>query len=227
MKLTIAILMSTHTQLGDTGKTTGTYASEVAHAVEVFDEAGVEILFVSPNGGAIPLYGTDHDARTEAFLADESWTTRLHASLSVAEASKRHVDAVYIAGGHGAMWDLAAPGAHADWMGSVWSSGRPLAAVCHGPAGLVSVTDAEGAPVVSGRKVAGFTNEEEDAAGLTAAMPFLLEDKLVALGGSHQGAPAWQAQVVRDGRLVTGQNPASADGVARALVALLKAERAD
>jgi len=224
MMLTIAILMSQHAELGDTGDPTGTFAAEVAHAALVFEQAGYDVLFVSPDGGEIPMYGTDYDAATDAFVADESWMARVNSSVPIAQMGSRAVAAVYVAGGHGAMFDLAQPGSHAEWLGAMWDAGKPVAAVCHGPAALVPVTDADGQSIVAGRRVAGFTNSEEVATGLDGDMPFLLADRLTALGATHVPHGDWQSNVVVNGRLVTGQNPASAQGVAQAVVRAVQAD---
>lgn len=217
---TIAMILTSHGTLGSTGRSTGWYLPEAAHPWAQFCQAGFDVVFVSPTGGRPPIDGVDaSDPVQRQFLeyfGAEGPETRTAETLDPAT-----IDAVFYVGGHGAMWDLPSDGAIADLTSTVARHDGVVAAVCHGPAGLVPVRGPEGRPLVAGRRFAGFTNDEEAAVGLTDVVPFLLADRLGELGGIHVPGPTFGAQVVVDGRLVTGQNPASATGVAEEVVALL------
>lgn len=217
----VLVVMTSHDALGTTGKKTGAFAAEVAHPVDVFVRHGYTVDFASIRGGVVPLDGVEtDDASVKAFLADATLQARLHTSRAVAEvvAAAPHYDAVFLAGGHGTMWDFADDAALQALVARTYEQGGVVGAVCHGPSGLVNVKLANGAYLVAGKRVAAFTNDEERAVGLSEVVPFLLADALTAKGALHQPAALWQAQVVVDGRLVTGQNPASAAGVAEAMV---------
>ncbi len=223
-KKTILMVVSSHSELGDQGKKTGAYAPEVAHAYHVFDEAGYGIDFVSTQGGQVPLYGTDEGGeQTAAFMKNEEALKALHASMTPAQVDVTLYDAIFYAGGHGTMWDFPDDEKLASIASSIYGSGGVVSAVCHGPAGLVNIKLEDGSYLVEGKRVAAFTNEEEEAAGLTETVPFLLSSKLEERGATMVPAPTWQANVITDERLVTGQNPASATGTAEAVVELLEA----
>lgn len=214
------IVVTSHDRLGNTGKATGAYLSEITHVYEALAAAGIEVDFVSPRGGRVPLDGVDRsDAANAAFLDDASALARLHASATPAAVEASRYGAIYFAGGHGTMWDLPEDGALARLTAAIYEAGGVVAAVCHGPAGLVNVRLADGAYLVAGKQVAAFTDDEERAVGLTEVVPFLLASTLAARGAHHRAAPRFAANVVVDGRLITGQNPASARGVGQALVA--------
>lgn len=223
---TILVVLTSHATKGATGAPTGAYVAEISHPLAVFRAAGFEVDFASVRGGRVPLDGTDSkDPVDRAFLADEATLARVHASLAPQAVDPQRYAAVFYAGGHGTMWDFPEPGPLSLATARVWAAGGVVGAVCHGPAGLLPVRLADGAPLVRGREVAAFTNDEERAVGLAGVVPFLLADALVALGAVHRPAADWQPQVVVDGRLVTGQNPASARGVAEAMVAALRSPR--
>jgi putative intracellular protease/amidase len=186
----------------------------------VFTRAGYDVELASVRGGPVPVDGVDpKDAVSAAFLAGPA-AARLHASLPSSAVDPARYAAIFFAGGHGAMWDL--PG-DAAFAAQLYERGGVVAAVCHGPAAPVDVKLSTGAYLVAGKAVSGFTNEEERAAKLDRVVPFFLEDRLVERGGRFHGGPMWRAQVVADGRLITGQNPASATGVAERVVAELRA----
>lgn len=221
----ILIATTSHTRKGSTGEPTGAYLPELAHPYQVFTKAGFSVEIASVAGGAIPLDGVaDADATSQAFLREHGATLLTH-SLAAAEVDPARYDAIYFAGGHGAMWDLPDDPAFARVAAAIYERGGSVAAVCHGPAALVNLKLSSGAYLVAGKEVSAFTNEEERAVKLEAVVPFLLADKLIERGARHLPAPNWQAQVVVSERLVTGQNPASAAGVAEKVVEVLRARR--
>lgn len=220
----ILLVLTSHDRLGDTGKPTGAYLSEVAHPYAVFVREGYAVEFASPRGGRPPLDGLQKpDPVSQAFLDDRDVQARLERSLRPDDVDPARYDAIVYAGGHGTMWDFPGDERLAALAAAIYERGGVVAAVCHGPAALVNIRLASGAYLVAGKEVAAFTNSEEQAVGLVGVVPFLLADALVARGATHRPAANWQAQVVTSERLVTGQNPASATGVAQGVVALLRA----
>jgi putative intracellular protease/amidase len=223
MKKKILLVLTSHAELGDTGKKTGAYLPEIAHPYDVFTEAGLEVDFASIRGGRAPLDGLDaKDESSKRFLADPAMQARLGETRALADVDPAAYAAIFFAGGHGTMWDFPKDAAIGRVAGAIFEAGGVVAAVCHGPAALLAIQTG-GAPLVRGKKVAAFTNAEEEAVGLTKVVPFLLADALTAQGAQHEGAPNFEAKVVSDGRLVTGQNPASAKPVAEAVVGILLA----
>lgn len=219
----ILIAVTSHDKKGNTGDATGAYLPEITHPLEVFTKAGFAVDFVSVRGGQVPLDGVDRkDPINAAFLDDAAAVARLHASAAPAAIEPGKYAAVFFAGGHGTMWDFPDEPTLAKIASSIYDAGGVVGAVCHGPAGLVNVKLGNGQYLVAGKEVAAFTNDEERAAGLAEVVPFLLADKLVERGAVHRPAPNWQKQVITSERLVTGQNPASAAGVAEGMVQLLR-----
>jgi putative intracellular protease/amidase len=222
----VLLVVTSHAQLGSTGKPTGAYLSEITHVYSRLVEAGLEVDFVSPQGGRVPLDGVDRkDAENAAFLDNAAALEKLHASLRPDQVDVSRYRAIFFAGGHGTMWDLPENTALARITAQIYEAGGIVAAVCHGPAGLVNVKLSSGEFLVAGKDVAAFTDAEESAAGLTEIVPFLLASTLAQRGARHRPAPNWAANVVVSERLITGQNPASARGVGEAMVAAL-ADRA-
>jgi putative intracellular protease/amidase len=216
------IVVTSHDRLGTTGKPTGAYLSEISHVYLPLVRAGIEVDFLSPQGGRVPLDGLDRkDADNAAFLDDATAMTRLHASLRPDQVDPARYGAIFYAGGHGTMWDLPNDAGLARITAAIYEAGGIVAAVCHGPAGLVNVKLSSGEYLVAGKNVAAFTDDEERAVGLTEVVPFLLASTLVGRGARHQAAPNFAAKVVVSERLITGQNPASARGVGEALVGAL------
>lgn len=214
--MNILMVLTSHATLGSTGRKTGFYVSEAAHPWEIFTAAGHTVDVVSVAGGVPPRDGEDpSDAAQRRFLAT------LGATPSVADVDGSGYDAIFFAGGHGTMWDFPDNPDLARLAREIYEGGGVVAAVCHGPSALAGVTLSDGTPLVAGKRVAAFTNAEEEAVGLTSEVPFLLADRLVSEGATHVPGPDFGAQVVTDGRLVTGQNPASARGVAEAVVSAL------
>ncbi len=218
----ILVVVTSHAQLGSTGKPTGAYLSEITHVYHRLVRAAVDIDFVSPAGGEVPLDGVDRgDADNAAFLDDATVLARLHASLRPEQVDPTRYRGIFFAGGHGTMWDLPDNAALASITAQIYESGGVVAAVCHGPSGLVNVRLSSGEYLVAGKDLAAFTDAEERAVGLTEVVPFLLASTLVARGARHRAAPNFAANVVVSERLITGQNPASARGVGDAIVAAL------
>lgn len=221
----ILIVLTSHAELGDTGKKTGFWLEELAVPYLELSKAGAEVHLASPKGGRPPAdpgsEKSDHPA-VKDFLADADATAKLADTKRIDSLTETY-DAVLVAGGHGVMWDLARSDAVAKLLSDTYRAGRVVGAVCHGPAALVGATKENGEPLVAGHRVAGFSNEEEKAAELQDIMPFLLESRLTELGGKYERGPIWEAFAVRDRNLVTGQNPASSQRVARELLAALEA----
>ena len=222
----ILMVLTSHDQLGNTGKKTGFWLEEFAAPYYVFKDAGAEITLASPLGGQPPLDPTSDapDAQTAAttrFKADPAAQAVLGTTVKLRDVSAADFDAVFYPGGHGPLWDLAENAFSIRVIESMLAAGKPVAAVCHAPGALRHAKAADGSPLVKGKRVAGFTNTEEQAAGLTDVVPFLVEDMLKENGGSYSKAADWQPHVVTDGLLITGQNPASSGPAATALLALL------
>lgn len=218
----ILIAVTSHDKKGSTGQPTGAYLPEITHPLEVFTKAGFQVDFVSPRGGRVPLDGVDRkDPVNAAFLDDAAAVARLHASAAPTSIDAGKYAAIFFAGGHGAMWDFPDDPTLPKLAAAIYDAGGVVGAVCHGPAGLVNIKLANGRYLVAGKEVSAFTNEEERAVELAEVVPFLLADKLVERGAVHKPAANWQKQVVTSERLVTGQNPASAAGVAEGMVQLL------
>ena len=222
----ILFVLTSHDRLGDTGHKTGFWLEEFAAPYYVFKDAGAAITLASPAGGQPPLDPKSDEpdaqtAATERFRQDVQAQAALAATVPLAQVDAADFDAVFYPGGHGPLWDLANDPASIALLEAFERAGKPLGLVCHAPGALVKVRAANGLPLVAGRRVTGFTNSEEAAVGLSAVVPFLIEDEFIRLGGHYQKGPDWQAHVVTDGRLVTGQNPGSSEGVAQALLSLL------
>lgn len=220
----VALVLTNHGQLGSTGKPTGFWLSEATHPHEVFRKAGFTIDWVSPRGGLAPMDGVEPgDPVNAAFLADPVLVERTRTTQALADVDPAAYDAVFFAGGHGTMWDFPHDARLQALVRSVYERGGVVAAVCHGPSALVDVRLSDGRWLVAGREVAAFTDEEEAAVKLEKVVPFALEGVLRERGARFVEAPPFEAKVAVDGRLVTGQNPASATGTAEAVVRLLSA----
>jgi uncharacterized protein (TIGR02246 family) len=224
---TILIAVTSHDRLGSTGRATGYYLSEVAHPWRVFTEAGHTVDLVSVRGGEPPRDpGLDlDDPAQREFLADPRMSAQLRETPTPEQIDPDRYDAILFAGGHGTMWDFPDSAGLARLGRHIYERGGVVGAVCHGPAALVNLTLSDGGYLVTGRNVAAFTNEEEAAVGLDDVVPFQLQTRLTERGAHHLAAPEFTPQVVRDGRLVTGQNPASATEVAAQMLHALHATR--
>jgi putative intracellular protease/amidase len=209
----VLIVLTSHDTLGDTGKETGYYLPEVSHPEDVFTR---------PKGGKAPMTGIDlEDPLNKAFLDDASKMSQVENTLNPSQVEASGYDAIFYAGGHGTMWDFADNEPLAQIASTLYEQGKVVGAVCHGPAGLVNLKLSNGEYLVAGKTVSTFTNEEEKAVELTEVVPFALESKLIERGAKVTKAPNFQPHVVVSERLVTGQNPASAAGVAEKMVELL------
>ena len=223
----ILMVLTSHGELGDTGKKTGFWLEEFAAPYYVFKDAGASATLASPQGGQPPLDPKSDapDAQTDAtrrFKGDAAAQAELAATLKLSEVDAAQFDAVFYPGGHGPLWDLAGDGRSIALIESTLAAGKPLAAVCHAPGVLRDAKAPDGKPLVRGKNVTGFTNSEEAAAGLTHVVPFLVEDMLMSHGGLYTKQADWKPHVVVDGLLITGQNPASSEPAARALLQALE-----
>lgn len=219
----VLIVLTSHDTLGDTGKETGFYLPEVTHPLHAFTQAGLTVDFVSPKGGKAPMVGVDlEDPLNKAFLDDSEQVARVENTLEPAQIDQAEYSAIFYAGGHGTMWDFADNQELAAIAAAIYEAGGIVGAVCHGPAALVNIKLSDRTYLVANKTVAAFTNEEEAAVGLTDIVPFLLEAKLIERGANFTKVPNFQAHVVADDRLVTGQNPASAAGVGQKMVELMQ-----
>lgn len=209
------IVLTSQEKLGETGRSTGAYMSEIVDAWEVFTAAGYAVDLVSVRGGRPPLEAVAAgDPRHRRFLDDPEMSRKLSGTPRPDQVRAAEYGIVFLAGGHGAVWDLPHDRALADLVRRVYENDGVVSAVCHGPAGLLNVTLSDGSPLVAGRQVACFTDDEERAVGMTGVVPFLLSGALSARGAVHDSRPSFLPHVTVDGRLVTGQNPASATLVA-------------
>jgi putative intracellular protease/amidase len=223
----ILMVLTSHEMLGDTGKKTGFWLEEFAAPYYVFTDAGAEITLASPHGGQPPLdpKSDEPSAQTDAtrrFKGDPAAQAALASTVRLDGVDSMAFDAAFYPGGHGPLWDLAEDAHSIALIQSMLAHDRPVAAVCHAPGVLRRVQAPGGGSLLKGRSVTGFTNTEEAAAGLTSVVPFLVEDMLRQNGGTYSKAGDWQPHVVTDGLLVTGQNPASSEPAAHALLTLLK-----
>jgi len=222
----LLIVLTSHDKLGDTGKDTGFWLEEFAAPYFVFKDAGAQITLASPKGGRPPIDPTSvaEDALTDAtrrFNEDHAAQAALANTVMLSTVSADEFDAIFFPGGHGPLWDLAEDADSIRLIETFASTDRPIGAVCHAPAVFKHPKSADGNPLVSGKKVTGFTNTEEEGVGLTDVVPFLVEDMLKANGGHYEKGADWASFVVTDGKLVTGQNPASSEEAARKLLELL------
>ena len=223
----ILMVLTSHDQLGNTGKKTGFWLEEFAAPYFAFKDAGVQLTLASPKGGQPPLdpKSDEPDAQTEAterFRKDSAAQSALASTVVLSSVKADDYDAIFYPGGHGPLWDLAEDKHSIALIESFYKAGKPVAAVCHAPGVLRHAKGADGQPLVKGKKVTGFTNSEEEAVQLTHVVPFLVEDELKAKGGIYSKGPDWASYVLTDGLLLTGQNPASSQAAAEALLAKLK-----
>jgi len=223
----ILMVLTSHDRLGETGRKTGFWLEEFAAPYYVFKDAGADVVLASPKGGQPPLDPKSDapDAQTAAtvrFNEDADALSALAATHRLKDVVDDAFDAVFYPGGHGPMWDLAEDAESIRLIEQTFSAGKPVAAVCHGPAVFRHTRGALGEPLVKEKRLTAFSNEEEAAVGLAEVVPFSLEDVLTQNGGRYERGTAWQAYVVTDGRLVTGQNPASSAPAAEALLRLLR-----
>ena len=225
----ILMVLTSHDELGDTGDKTGFWLEEFAAPYYVLKDAGHDITLASPAGGKPPLDPKSDEpdaqtAATERYKKDSEAQAPLASTEKLADVDVASFDGVFYPGGHGPLWDLAESAVSKAVIEDTLAAGKPVALVCHAPAVLKNVTAPNGDPIVKGRKVTGFTNQEEDAVGLTDVVPFLLEDVLIEQGGTFSKQGVFEPYVVQDGLLITGQNPPSSEPAAEKLLEALKAD---
>jgi putative intracellular protease/amidase len=221
--MNVLIVLTSHDQLGDTGEKTGFWLEEFASPYYYLKDAGAQITLASPGGGQPPLDPKSHEPdfqtnETRRFDADPSAQNELANTAKLADMNAVDFDAVFYPGGHGPLWDLYSDRDSIALIEGFIAAGKPVATVCHAPAVLLNARDENGEPLVKGKRVTGFSNSEEAAVELTDVVPYLLEDQLVAKGGLYQKVDDWNPLAVVDGLIITGQNPASSEAVAKALV---------
>lgn len=223
----ILIVLTSHDELGTTGKKTGFWLEELAAPYYAFLDAGADITLASPKGGQPPLdpKSDEPDSQTDEtrrFHADSAAQAALASTVRLDTVNQDAFDAVFYPGGHGPLWDLANDKHSISLIEQTLQAGKPVALVCHAPGVLRDVKNADGTPLVKGKKVTGFTNSEEEGVGLTDVVPFLVEDALKQNGGIYSRGDDWQSYTVQDGLLITGQNPGSSAETAKVLLANLK-----
>jgi putative intracellular protease/amidase len=221
----ILMVMTSHDQLGDTGRKTGIWLEEFAAPYYVFHDAGVDLTLASVKGGQPPVdpksdLPENQTLAMERLKNDPAAQKDFASTVPLKGMRSEDFDAVFYPGGHGPMWDLVDNADSIALIESFYNSGKPVAAVCHAP-GVLHKVVYQGAPIVKGKRVTGFANSEEEEVQLTHVVPFLVEDELKRLGGLFEKVPNWQSFAITDGRLITGQNPASSTAGAQALVTLL------
>jgi len=219
----ILMVLTSHEELGNTGKKTGFWLEEFAAPYYVFKDSGAEVILASPKGGQPPLDPKSaaqefQTASTERFNADKDAQKALATTLRLRDVSPDVYDALFYPGGHGPLWDLVEDKHSINLIEIMFALGKPVAAVCHAPAVLLRARKVDGSPLVQGKAVTGFSNSEEAAVGLTEIVPFLLEEELQKIGGNYSRGADWGAYFVDDGNLITGQNPASSKGAALAVL---------
>ncbi|WHU82078.1 type 1 glutamine amidotransferase domain-containing protein (plasmid) [Pantoea agglomerans pv. betae] len=222
----ILMVLTSHDELGTTGKKTGFWLEELAAPYYAFLDAGAEITLASPKGGQPPLDpksdGPDSQTdETRRFHADSAAQAVLASTVKLDTVDQEAFDAVFYPGGHGPLWDLANDKHSISLIEQTLQAGKPVALVCHAPGVLRDVKNADGTPLVKGKKVTGFTNSEEEGVGLTEVVPFLVEDVLKQNGGLYSRGDDWQSYTVQEGLLITGQNPGSSAETAKVLLASL------
>lgn len=230
MKIKLLIVLTSHSELGNTGKKTGFWIEEFAAPYYVFVDAGADITIASPAGGQPPVDPSSEavDAQTPAtarFYKDNEAIDKVAFSLKLSDIDAADYDAVFYPGGHGPLWDLAHDTISIKLIEDFYNTQKPVAFVCHAPAALVNVKAENGQPLVKGKKVTGFSNTEEEVVGLAKVVPFLLEDELKKLGAHYSKGADWSSFTQHDGLLITGQNPASSEAVAKLLLKVLIGEK--
>ena len=223
----ILMVLTSHDQLGNTGRKTGFWLEELAAPYFVFKDARVEIVLASPKGGQPPLDPKSNEPNfqtelTHRFEADSSAKSQLAKTVRLDSVKQEDFDSVFYPGGHGPMWDLAEDPNSSKLIESFIVAGKPITLVCHAPGVLHHVKGRDGKPFVQGKRVTGFTNGEEEEVGLTKVVPFLVEDELLRLGATFSKVKNWGVYSITDGQLTTGQNPASSGPTAKVLLERLQ-----
>ncbi len=224
--MNVLMVLTSHDQLGNTGRKTGFWLEELAAPYFIFKDAGAKITLASPKGGQPPLDPKSNEPanqtdQTRRFEADASAVAQLAKTVRLDSVKQADFDTVFYPGGHGPLWDLAEDKDSIKLIESFLAAKKTIALVCHAPGVLRHVTNPDGTSVVMGKRVTGFTNTEEEGVGLTKIVPFLVEDELVSLGGKFEKTSDWGVYVTQDGLLITGQNPASSGPAAKKLLSAL------
>lgn len=225
MNSKILMVLTSHDRLGNTGRKTGFWLEEFAAPYYVFKDAGAQIVVASPKGGQPPIDPKSDEPANQTpamsrFKSDKAAQAVLANTVMLADVDAKQFDTVFYSGGHGPMWDLAEDKKSISLIEEFYNSEKPVAAVCHAP-GVLHHAMYRGQPLVKGKRVTGFANSEEEAVHLTNVVPFLVEDELKRLGGKYEKVSDWESFAITDGRLITGQNPASSTAAAKALLRLL------
>jgi putative intracellular protease/amidase len=223
----ILFVLTSHSELGNTGEKTGFWIEEFASPYYYLVDKGVDVVLASPDGGQPPIDPTsdkpeNQTESTKRFKADKELQEKLSKTHKLSEVSADDYDAVFYPGGHGPLWDLAESEVSSQLIEDFYISGKPVSFVCHAPAALKNVKNADGEPLVKGKEVTGFTNSEEELVKLTDVVPFLVEDMLKEKGAIYSKAGDFEEYALEDGLLITGQNPASSEKVAEMLLAKLQ-----
>jgi len=224
----ILMVLTSHDELGNTGKKTGFWVEEFAAPYYAFIDAGVEVTLATPKGGQAPIDPTStledfQTAATDRYDADAAAQAKIATTVLLSSVNESDFDGVFYPGGHGPLWDLTDNTDSIALIESFLNAGKAVATVCHASAALLNVKQASGDFAVKGKAVTGFTNSEEEAVQLTEIVPFLVEDELIKRGGEYQKAEDWHAFAIQDGLIITGQNPASSALAAEKLLAHLSA----
>lgn len=224
----ILLVLTSHDQFGNTGKPTGYYLPEASHSAKVLVDAGFEVDFVSPKGGLAPVViDKEKEPVNYWFLHDITMQFRVSHTLKPSEVDAKKYSGIYYIGGHGTVWDFKDNPELQEITKQIWEKNGVVASVCHGPIGLINVKLSNGKYLIDGKKIASFSNAEEAAEGGVGVVPFFVADELAAHGGILSHATLWEPNVITDGNFVSGQNPASAQGVAQEIVRLLKGKDED
>ena len=223
----ILFVLTSHSELGNTGQKTGFWIEEFAAPYYILKDAGAEITLASPKGGQPPIDPSSAKPEnltesTRRYDEDQNLQQLLAGTQVLSEVKADDFDAIFYPGGHGPLWDLTNDASSISLIEKFWASKKPVAAVCHAPSVLLNAKDENGDALLKGKNVTGFTNTEEEAVQLTDVVPFLLEDELKNKGGHYSKKEDWASYVVKDGMLITGQNPASSGEAAKQLLEILK-----
>ena len=222
----VLVVLPSHDQLGNTGQKTGFWLEEFTDPYYKFIDSGYEVTIASPRGGKPPVdpkstQKENQSESTQRFERDKSAQAKLENTLVLSQISANDYDTLFLPGGHGPMWDLSSDGNMKKIVEDFYSDKKIVSAVCHGPAGLLQATDRNGNSILKGKKITGFTNNEESAVGLTKAVPFSLENRMKELGGKFEKGQDFKPFIVSDGQLITGQNPKSVLPAAEKVVEIL------
>ena len=228
--LKILIIATSHYKMGDTDEKTGVWLEELATPYYIFKEAGADVVLASPKGGAVPLDPKSQSIivvtpPAKRFIKDVEAMSVLAHSVLLSEITAGDFDGVYLPGGHGPMWDITGNTTVSQLLEEFYRANKPIGSVCHGVVALLDLQNERGEPVIKGKQITAFSNSEEESARLTKIVPFLLETKLRSLGALYSKGPDYVSHVLAEGNIITGQNAASSEGVAKKMIALLQPDK--